>query len=190
MQRKLFLKFGIAIGSFLTAPFYLNARPGSGPRNDKGFKVDAGKDRFNKSSSPDNGVIFYTKISTKDTDGDMCAFESTLIKEGGPVFHTHYKTDEFWYVLQGEFIFKVGDTIYNAKAGDLIFGPRNLPHTFAKLGQGEAKLLICYQPAGKMEDYFRKINEEVYRNMSQEEKDNFGKEHGIERVGPPLTYSK
>jgi mannose-6-phosphate isomerase-like protein (cupin superfamily) len=185
MQRKLFLKLGI--GSFLAAPFYVNARPDSGARDDKGFKVDTGKDRFNKSSSPVDGVIFYTKISTKDTDGDMCVFESTLIKEGGPALHTHYKTDEFWYVLQGEFIFKVGDKTYNAKTGDLVFGPRNVPHSFAKIGQEEAKLLICYQPAGMMEAYFRKISERTYRNMSEEEKDNLGKEHGIERVGPPLT---
>jgi mannose-6-phosphate isomerase-like protein (cupin superfamily) len=187
MQRKLFIKFGLAMSSFLTAPFCLNARTGWWARNDKGFKVDAGKDRFNKSSSPVNGIIFYTKVSTKDTDGNMCVFESTLIKEGGPPLHTHYNIDEFWYVLQGEFIFRVGDRTYNAKAGDLVFGPRNVPHTFAKLGLEEAKLLIGYQPAGKMEEYFRKISEEVYKNMSETEKDNLGKEHGIERVGPPLT---
>lgn len=187
MQRKLFLKCGIAIGSFLTTPFCVNARPGSGARDDKGFKVDAGKDRFNKSSSPANGVVFYTKVSTKDTDGGMCVFESTLVEEGGPVLHTHNNMDEFWYVLQGEFIFKVGEKTYNVKAGDLVFGPRNVPHTFVKLGQQEAKLLICYQPAGKMEEYFRKISERAYRNMSQTEKDNLGKEYGIERVGPPLT---
>ncbi len=52
MKRNSFLKFGIAIGSFLTAPFYLSARPGSGTRNDKGFKVDTEKDRFDKSISP------------------------------------------------------------------------------------------------------------------------------------------
>jgi mannose-6-phosphate isomerase-like protein (cupin superfamily) len=190
MQRKSFLKWGIAFGSFLTAPFYVNARPGSRSRDDKGFKVDAGKDRFDKSISPFEGDAFYTKVSTKDTDGDMYVFESTRITEGGPILHTHYDTDEFWYVLQGEFLIKVGDKLYNAKAGDLVFGPRKVPHTFAKVGQGEAKVMICHQPAGKMEEYFKKLSEGVAKNMSEEERNNMRKEHGFEKVGPPLTYLK
>ncbi|MFC0774054.1 cupin domain-containing protein [Terrimonas alba] len=190
MQRKSFLKFGIAIGSFLAAPFYVNARPGSRARDDKGFKVDAGKDRFDKSISPFEGDNFYTKVSTKDTDGGMYVFESTRLKEGGPILHTHYDTDEWWYVLQGTFLIKVGDKTYNAKAGDLVFGPRMVPHTFAKIGQGEAKIIICHQPAGKMEEYFKKLSEGEAKNMSEEERNNLRKEHGFEKVGPPLTYLK
>ena len=190
MQRKLFLKFGIGIGSFFTAPFFANAKPGIKARDDKGFKVDAGKDRFDKSISPFEGDVFYTKVSTEDTDGDMYVFESTRVKEGGPVLHIHYDTDEFWYVLQGEFLIKVGDQLYNAKAGDLVFGPRKVPHTFAKVGQGEAKVIICHQPAGKMEEYFKKLSKGVARNMSEKERDDLRKEHGVERVGPPLTYLK
>lgn len=190
MQRKTFLKFGFAIGSFLSAPFYVKAKPGSWARDDKGFKVDAGKDRFDKNISPFEGDQFYTKVSAKDTDGGMYLFESTRIKEGGPILHIHYDTDEWWYVLQGEFLIKVGDKTYTAKAGDLVFGPRMVPHTFAKVGQGEAKVMICHQPAGKMEEYFKKLSEGVAKNMSEEERNNMRKEHGFEKVGPPLTYLK
>ena len=190
MKRNSFLKLGLAFGSFLVAPFTIYARVKKGIRDDKGFKVDAGKDRFDKSISPFEGDAFYNKVSTKDTDGDMYVFESTRIKEGGPILHTHYDTDEFWYVLQGEFLIKVGDKLYNAKAGDLVFGPRMVPHTFAKIGQGEAKVMICHQPAGKMEAYFKKLSEGVAKNMTEAERDNMRKEHGFERVGPPLTYLK
>ena len=92
--------------------------------------------------------------------------------------------------MQGEFLIKVGDQLYKAKAGDLVFGPRKVPHTFAKVGQGEAKLIICHQPAGKMEEYFKKLSKGVARNMSEKERDDLRKEHGVERVGPPLTYLK
>lgn len=190
MKRNSFLKLGLALGSLMAAPFTIYARIKNGNRDDKGFKVDAGKDRFDNSISPFEGDAFYTKVSTKDTDGDMYVFESTRIKEGGPVLHIHYETDEWWYVLQGEFLIKVGDKLYNAKAGDLVFGPRMVPHTFAKIGQGEAKVMICHQPAGKMEEYFKKLSEGVAKNMSEEERDNMRKEHGIEKVGPPLTYLK
>ncbi len=190
MKRKSFLKSGLAIGSFIMAPFGAVAKPGSKTSDDKGFKVDAGKDRFNKSISPFEGDNFYTKVSTKDTDGGMYVFESTRLKEGGPILHIHYDTDEWWYVLQGEFLIKVGDKTYNAKPGDLVFGPRMVPHTFAKVGQGEAKVIICHQPAGKMEEYFKKLSEGVAKNMSEEERNNMRKAHGVEKVGPPLTYLK
>ncbi|HKO79234.1 MAG TPA: cupin domain-containing protein, partial [Chitinophagaceae bacterium] len=102
----------------------------------------------------------------------------------------HYDSDSFLYILQGEFLAKVGDKLYNAKAGDLVFGPRGVPRTFAKIGPGEAKLLICHQPAGKMEVYFKKLSEGVATNMTEAERDNMRKEHGFEKVGPPLTYLK
>jgi len=190
MKRSSFLKFGLAIGSLFSTSLNIHARPKARNREDKGFKVDAGKDRFDKSISLFEGDTFYTKVSTKDTDGDMFVFESTRIKEGGPILHTHYEQDEWWYVLQGEFLIKVGDKTYNAKTGDVVFGPRMVPHAFAKVGQGEAKLIIGFQPAGKMEEYFKKISEGVATNMSEAERNNLRKAHGFEKVGPPLTYLK
>ena len=100
MKRNSFLKLGLALGSLMAAPFTMYASIKNRNRDEKGFKVDAGKDRFDKSISPFEGDNFYTKVSTKDTDGDMYMFESTRIKEGGPILHTHYDTDEWWYVLQ------------------------------------------------------------------------------------------
>ena len=190
MKRSSFLKLGVAIGSFFATSFNVNARAKSKIRDDNGFKVDAGTDRFDKGISLFEGDTFYCKVSTKDTNGDMYVFESTRIKEGGPILHTHYEQDEWWYILQGEFLIKVGDKTYNAKAGDFIFGPRMVPHTMAKVGQGEAKLIIGFQPAGKMEEYFKKISDGVAANMSDAERDNLRKAHGFERVGPPLTYLK
>ena len=190
MKRSSFLKFVVALGAAFIAPFNSYAKLKSRNRDDKGFKVEAGKDRFDKSISPFEGDRFYTKVSTKDTDGGMYVFESTRINEGGPILHTHYDTDEFWYILEGEFLIKVGDTTYNAKPGDLVFGPRMVPHTFAKIGKGEAKVIICHQPAGKMEEYFKKLSEGVAKNMSEAERDNMRKEYGFEKVGPPLTYLK
>jgi len=190
MKRNSFLRLGVAIGAFFTAFFNANAANKSKNREDKGFKVDAGKDRFDKNISPFEGDTFYCKVSAKDTDGGMYVFESTRIKEGGPILHTHYDTDEWWYILQGEFLVRVGDNTYTARPGDFVFGPRKVPHTFAKIGQGEAKLIICHQPAGKMEEYFKNLSTGVAANMSEAERDLLRKEHGFERVGPPLTYLK
>ena len=190
MKRNTFLKTCLAAGAMISAPLSLLANRKSKNRVDKGVWVAAGKDRFEKPISLFEGDTFYTKVSTKDTDGDVYVFESTRLKEGGPSYHLHFEQDEFWYVVQGEFLFKVGDQTFTAKAGDTVFGPRNVPHAFAKVGEGEGKVLMFFQPAGKMEDMFRKISEGFTKGMTEEQQDNFRTEHGIKRIGPPLTYFK
>lgn len=190
MKRHSFLKFCAAVGSYLAAPFAATAKPAARDRVGKGIRVDAGKDRFEKPISLLEGDTFYTKVSTKDSDGDIYVFESTRVKEGGPTFHLHFEQDEWWYILKGEFLFKVGDETFTAKAGDTVFGPRMVPHAFAKVGQGEAKLLMFFQPAGKMEAMFQKISAGVTKGMSEEAQERFRHEHGIKRVGPALTHFK
>lgn len=191
MKRNTFLKFCLATGTLLTSTLSMLAKPKPTERIDKGLLVQAGKDRFDKPISLFQGDTFHTKVSTADTNGDIYVFESIREKEGGPAFHLHYEQDEFWYVLKGEFLFKVGEETFTAKEGDTVFGPRNVPHAFAKIGKGEAKLLIFYQPAGKMEKHFKDISEGASKNIkTDEEKAKFFNEYGLKWVGPPLTYSK
>lgn len=190
MKRNLFLKACVAAGTLVALPFDLLAKSVKKYRVEGGFKVDSGKDRFDKSISLLEGDVFSTKVSTKDTDGDIYVFESTRVKEGGPSHHLHFDQDEWWYVLQGQFLIKVGDVTHQAKAGDSVFGPRNVPHSFAKVGEGEGKLLMFFQPAGKMEEFFRKLSEGVAKNMSEAEQDTFREEHGFKRVGPPIKNFK
>lgn len=179
-----------AQAALLITPVWAHARTWIRPRDTKGFRVDAGKDRSGKSISLFEGDSFYTKVSTRDTDGDIFVFESTRLKEGGPPLHLHYEQDEWWYILQGEFLFQVGDETFRAKAGDSVFGPRRIPHAFAKVGEGEARMLMFFQPAGKMEANFLAISQGVTAKMTEAERKAFRKEHGFEAVGPPLTYLK
>jgi mannose-6-phosphate isomerase-like protein (cupin superfamily) len=190
MQRTTFLKACFAMGAVLSAPVSLFAKVRSSFREGRGFFVKAGKDRFGKTIAPFDGDSFFTKVSTQDTDGDLYVFESTRKTEGGPALHYHYDQDEMWYVLEGTFLIKVGDKTYEAKAGDSVFGPRRVPHCFAKIGKGTGKLLMIFQPAGKMEECFAKLSAGVAKGMTPEQRDNFRKEHGFERVGGPLTILK
>jgi mannose-6-phosphate isomerase-like protein (cupin superfamily) len=190
MKRSNFLKTLFGAGTLLAAPFNLLATWKSQKRAGKGIRVNAGKDRFDKPISLFEGDTFSTKVASTDTDGDLYVFESSRLKEGGPSFHLHYEQDEYWYILQGEFLFKVGEETFTAKAGDSVFGPRGVPHAFAKVGPVEGKILMSFQPAGKMEDMFCKISEGITKNMTDAQQDQFRQEHGIKRVGPPLTYFK
>jgi mannose-6-phosphate isomerase-like protein (cupin superfamily) len=190
MNRNSFLKRCLAVGAFLSTPFAVMAKSFSKKRIDKGIKVDAGKDRFGESISLFEGDTFFCKVATKDTDGDIYIFESTRDKKGGPPLHYHYTQDEWWYILEGEFLFKVGDQTFTTKAGDSVFGPRMVPHAFAKTNEGAARLLMAFQPAGKMEELFKAVSKGVYTNMTKEEIHKFRQAHGFENVGPALTYDK
>ena len=190
MKRSSFLKFCLAVGSLAVAPFKIEARSAVRDRVKKGVLVTNGEDRFGKPLSLFEGDKFYCKVSGKDTDGDLYIFDSTRLKEGGPPLHYHYNQDEWWYIISGEYLIKVGEETYHAKAGDCVFGPRGVPHTFAKVGKEESKLIMLFQPAGKMEEWFNLVNEGVIAKMTEEEKDEARKAHGFEHVGPPLTFLK
>ena len=110
-------------------------------RPNKPFKVEAMKDRFNE-DFPFLGGRIYLKVSGKDTDGDLCIYDSVRMEKGGPRLHLHYEQDEWFYVTKGEFIIKVGDETFHAKEGDSVFAPRKIPHQFAKVSEGEARLMF------------------------------------------------
>jgi mannose-6-phosphate isomerase-like protein (cupin superfamily) len=187
MERNTFIA---SLTAFMIAPFIAQAKKISHKRVKKGYKVENSKDRFDAALTLMEGDTFYTKISTQDTDGDMFAFESTRLVKGGPPLHFHYEQDEWFYILEGEFLFKIGEETFTAKAGDSLFGPRMIPHAFAKTNEGQAKMLILFQPAGKMEAHFKAVSEGVYKKLSEAEKIQIRKHNGFEVVGPALAHEK
>ena len=62
-------------------------------------------------------------------------FFSTEAPGNGPPLHVH-TYDEIFIVRQGRARFKVGDSDFVAEAGDIVFGPANIPHKFENLGPG------------------------------------------------------
>ncbi|MBN2425801.1 MAG: cupin domain-containing protein [Calditrichaceae bacterium] len=126
-------------------------------RTDKGFKVNAGDARFDEHFKM-KGVTLNTldiKISGTDTDNDLAVFEQTgLTPNGGPPLHIHPFQDEWFYVIEGDYLFQVGDDKYQMKSGDTIFLPRNVQHAFLQLTE-KGKMIVSYLPSGKMEAFLR-----------------------------------
>ena len=65
----------------------------------------------------------------------------------------------------------------------MIFLPREIPHTFAQLTDN-GQLLYFFQPAGKMEAFFRASSNSSSRNDGV---DLFEK-HDMKIVGPPIQF--
>jgi mannose-6-phosphate isomerase-like protein (cupin superfamily) len=190
MRRRSFLKLsGTAIPA-AAIPFSGQINQEEKERSNTGFAVDNGKDRNDKPITLLEGDVFYTKIASADTEGDVFIFESTRKVNGGPPLHYHPDQDEWFYILSGEFLIQVGDKHFTAKAGDSAFAPRKVHHAFSKTGEGEAKMLIMFQPALKMEMHFKAVSEGLYKNLTADQKRKVQEEHGVFVVGPALGHEK
>jgi len=156
-------------------------------RTDKGFKVNAGDARFGTHYKM-KGVtlnLLDIKISGKDTEGDLAVFEQTgLTPKGGPPLHIHPNQDEWFYIIQGEYLFQVGEDKYQMRAGDTIFLPRKVQHAFVQLTE-KGKMIVSYLPAGKMEAFFA-ITDKWTSPPSKEEIAQVFTDHDMQVVGAPL----
>ena len=178
------------LGLFASLPFVLMAKTIKekiNNRTSKGFKVEAGDARFGTHYKM-KGVTLNTldiKISGRDTNNDLAVFEQTgLTPNGGPPLHFHPYQDEWFYVIEGDYLFQVGEDKYKLNAGDTIFLPRNVQHAFVQLAEN-GKMIVSYLPAGKMEAFFQ-VTDQWATPPSKEEIGKVFEDHDMKVVGPPL----
>ncbi|MBC7449947.1 MAG: cupin domain-containing protein [Cytophagales bacterium] len=184
-------KFLLSVIALFPLSVLAKISPGSFARTIKGFVVKAGEARFGehykmKGVTANNLDI---KISGADTEQEVAVFEQTgLTPNGGPPLHIHPFQDEWFYVIEGEYLFQIDKEKYQIKAGDTIFLPRNVQHAFMQLTE-RGKMIVTYLPAGKMEAFFKATNAWTAPPDKAEIAKVFA-EHDMKVVGPPLTLSK
>ena len=159
-----------------------------------GFSVAAGDDRFGKHIKL-GGEANDCKVSAQDTDGAMCVFEFTGGGGcGGWPRHFHYDLDEWIYVIDGELDFQVGDKRFRLGTGESVFIPRKVSHVWNCLSGKPGKIVNVYQPAGKMEEFFREIskfsNPPIHEALSLDEFKRFFEDYGMKLLGPPLGWDE
>ncbi|CAN5371161.1 hypothetical protein BH23BAC2_BH23BAC2_14000 [soil metagenome] len=159
-----------------------------GARVKKAVYVPNGKNRFQEELMIWGIIPLQIKISGKDTDGSFFLFEHAKMGKGGPPRHFHYEQDEWFYAMEGEFAFEVGDEKFVLRPGDSLFAPRMIPHVWAYVGDKPGTLLLAVQPAGSLEEFFMKTCS-VTRPPSPEEAERLFAAHGMKVVGPPLAVT-
>src|SRR4028118_927306 len=117
------------------------------------YRLSEDADRFGSPTFFLNGR-FDCKVSGQETDGRLCIFDTVRTHRGGPALHYHHDQDEWFFVREGEFLFQVGEETFRLREGDAILAPRGIPHAFANVSE-TGRLMIVFQPAGSMEEYFR-----------------------------------
>lgn len=94
------------------------------------------------------------KVSGTDTGGAFAVFEVPTVPFAGPPLHLHHTENEWFYTLDGEHDFQVGDRTYHLAPGGNIFAPRMMPHTWQNVGNSPGRMLVFVQPAGRLEAFF------------------------------------
>ena len=151
MHRRSFLKTAAAAFPVAGLQAFAASEPAS---SNQPHLVAAGEDRFGEFHSLGFSRILF-KVATRDTNGGLFIIEHVNLVKGGPRLHLHTNQDEYFYVMEGEVLFQIGDKQMKLHAGDSIVGPRGIPHTFSAVGGKPGHMLIAFTPAGKMEQFFR-----------------------------------
>jgi quercetin dioxygenase-like cupin family protein len=138
------------------------------------------------------GVLATIKASAETTDGRVAVIEHLAPEGAGSPLHVHRREDEWFYVTEGKLTFWVGGRVIEASAGSFVYGPRDVPHTFA-VTSSQARFLLVAEPAG-FEGFMRSLAEPAQRltlppATSQPPDPNrmmvVAAEYGIEILGPP-----
>lgn len=154
-----------------------------------GFKVAAGATRFDEVVKL-RGEPNDCKLSGRYTGGAMCVFEFTGLSSGPR--RRQRDQDEWIYVLEGKLMFAVGEKQFQAGPGESVFLPRQTTYAWAASNGGPVRIIDVYQPAGRMEEFFRELSQfnsgpAVHEALSIDEFRRLFQEHGLEVMGPPIV---
>jgi quercetin dioxygenase-like cupin family protein len=133
------------------------------------------------------------KATSDETGGSIGFLEATSLPGYGPPRHIHHSYDELFYVLEGEFLFLVGERQASAPPGTFVFIPRGTVHAAKVIGSEPGKVLIAYIPGG-LEHSFEEFaqlrteqgedaNRSTGQVMTVEE---INEKYDSKFIGPPL----
>ncbi len=144
------------------------------------LRVGVNEDRFGEHRGLGVSEITF-KVTPKDSN-DIFIIENTFHEKGGPAKHLHYNQDEWFYAVEGVFLFEIGQEQFRLQPGDSVLAPRKIPHVWAYSGTQRGRILIAFLPAGKMESFFREVTK---ANAMPPQDPELWHSHGMELLGPP-----
>jgi len=96
------------------------------------------------------------KLTGKDTSGQYTLIEQNNAPGVGIPPHVHENEDEVFQVLTGQVEMSIGENTTTLNAGDLIFCPKGIPHSWKVVGEEQARAMLSIFPAG-LEGMFEEL---------------------------------
>ncbi|MFM8337065.1 MAG: cupin domain-containing protein [Opitutaceae bacterium] len=91
-----------------------------------------------------------------DGSGPLIVGQSQL-RRFGPPRHVHLDQDEWFYPPEGAFVIEVGNDRFELQPGDFLLAPRGVPHVWMHREEEPGRMLIGFEPAGRMVSFFRRF---------------------------------
>lgn len=102
------------------------------------------------------GDQMTVKLTGEDTGGKYAMVEQYNEPGVGIPPHVHAHEDEVFKLIEGEVEFWLGNKSKVLKAGDMIYCPKGVPHTWKVVGHQKARVDLGFFPAG-MEKMFEEL---------------------------------
>src|SRR4029079_1131763 len=88
------------------------------------------------------------KLRGRETGQSVTLFEQTVpAGSKNSWLHLHRDSDEIAWVLEGEFTFRIGETVTTGGPGRWSFMPRNVPPAWKNSGDRPGRVVFLYPPA-------------------------------------------
>ena len=151
------------------------------------FVVKAGKNRIGGTLHV-FGAEASVKISSSDSGGAYAVMEACTPPNSGPPLHLHQREDEWWYILDGNFLFEIDGNSVHAGPGDTVFAPRGSRHTFQNIGTIPGRTLVTVVPGG-LDAFFQEVSAAVPSGTPPHPAVILPifRKYGLELLGPPLN---
>jgi quercetin dioxygenase-like cupin family protein len=121
------------------------------------------------------------RVDSRTTGGAYAMVESAAEPGCAVPTHLHRNEDEHFLVLSGRYRIAVNDKLFDAPAGTRVSVPRNSPHSWRNVAEGESRLLAILIPGG-----FEQIAYQVAGTPRDRIKD-LAAQFGCEIIGPPVA---
>ena len=136
------------------------------------------------------------KAAGAETGNAFAQVETDDPRGAGVPRHVHHNEDETFYILEGELTALVGDELIELSAGDYLFAPREVPHTYV-VGSERARMLATISPGG-LERLFVSLGAPVMgaeppTDVVMPPMDELVRVfagYGVEILGPPLSLDE
>lgn len=93
------------------------------------------------------GAVFHFLTRGSQTQGRFALLQIQVQPGAEPPAHTHSREDESYFVQSGHVRYHIGGQTVDAQAGDYVYLPQDVPHTFEVLSES-AQVLMWISPAG------------------------------------------
>jgi quercetin dioxygenase-like cupin family protein len=99
-----------------------------------------------------DGVIRIL-AGAESTGGSFSVVETTEQPGSAAPLHVHHGEAEAFYILEGAIELTCGEETVTAKAGDFVYAPKDVPHTYGVVGEQPARILLMFSRPG-FESFF------------------------------------